>query len=75
MHCGKALIRARLWAPDAQIDRRTLPTYGQILKDQTRLPPERRGDPAVARRRLQEPAVLARMASDGSCPIVGPDAL
>ena len=38
MHCGKALIRARLWAPDAQIDRRTLPTYGQMLKDQTRLP-------------------------------------
>ena len=38
MHCGKALIRARLWAPDAQIDRASLPSYGQMLKDQTRLP-------------------------------------
>ena len=38
MHCGKALIRAKLWAPDAQIDRRALPSYGQMLKDQTRLP-------------------------------------
>ena len=38
MHCGKALIRSRLWAPESQIDRRTLPTYGQMLKDQTRLP-------------------------------------
>jgi PPOX class probable FMN-dependent enzyme len=38
MHCGKALIRSRLWAPEAQIDRRSLPSYGQMLKDQTRLP-------------------------------------
>ncbi len=38
MHCGKALIRARLWAPDAQIDRAALPSYGQMLKDQTKLP-------------------------------------
>ena len=38
MHCGKALIRARLWAPEAQIDRASLPSYGQMLKDQTRLP-------------------------------------
>jgi PPOX class probable FMN-dependent enzyme len=38
MHCGKALIRSRLWAPEAQIDRSTMPTYGQMLKDQTRLP-------------------------------------
>ncbi len=38
LHCGKALIRSRLWEPGSQIDRRTLPTYGQMLKDQTRLP-------------------------------------
>ncbi len=38
MHCGKALIRSRLWAADAQIDRTELPSYGQILKDQTKLP-------------------------------------
>jgi PPOX class probable FMN-dependent enzyme len=38
MHCGKALIRARLWAADAQIARGALPSYGQMLKDQTKLP-------------------------------------
>ncbi|MGD9906487.1 MAG: pyridoxamine 5'-phosphate oxidase family protein [Vicinamibacterales bacterium] len=38
MHCGKALIRSRLWAADAQMDRAALPTYGQMLKDQTKLP-------------------------------------
>ena len=38
MHCGKALIRSRLWAAESQIDRTTLPTLGQMLKDQTRLP-------------------------------------
>ena len=38
LHCGKALIRSRLWEPGSQIDRRTLPTYGQMLKDQTRMP-------------------------------------
>ena len=38
MHCGKALIRSRLWAAESQVDRRTLPTYGRMLKDQTGLP-------------------------------------
>ncbi len=35
-HCGKALKRARLWSPDAQIDRADFPTLGRILADQTR---------------------------------------
>ena len=34
LHCGKALIRARLWADDYKIERSQLPTYGQMLKDQ-----------------------------------------
>jgi len=34
MHCGKALIRSRLWHEDAKIDREELATYGQMLKDQ-----------------------------------------
>lgn len=38
MHCGKALIRSKLWSTESQIDRRALPSYGQMLKDQTRLP-------------------------------------
>lgn len=34
VHCGKALIRSRLWKPDALVDRSALPSYGRILKDQ-----------------------------------------
>ena len=26
LHCAKALIRARLWEPDAQVERSSLPT-------------------------------------------------
>jgi uncharacterized protein len=33
-HCGKALIRSRLWDPAAQIERRSFPTLGKILADQ-----------------------------------------
>ena len=33
-HCGKALIRSRLWQDDYKIDRSELPPYGRILKDQ-----------------------------------------
>lgn len=38
LHCGKALIRSKLWAPESRVDRSVLPTYGQMLKDQARLP-------------------------------------
>ena len=34
LHCGKALIRARLWDDDYKIDRAELPPYGEMLKDQ-----------------------------------------
>jgi len=30
--CSKALIRSRLWDPDAQIDRKTLPSGGEMTK-------------------------------------------
>ena len=33
-HCGKALIRSRLWQDDYKIQRSELPAYGEILKDQ-----------------------------------------
>ncbi len=36
LHCAKALIRARLWDPAAQVERSSLPTYGQMLADQIR---------------------------------------
>jgi PPOX class probable FMN-dependent enzyme len=34
LHCGKALIRSRLWRDDYKIERSQLPSYGQMLKDQ-----------------------------------------
>jgi PPOX class probable FMN-dependent enzyme len=34
-HCAKALRRARLWDPAAQIERSTFPSLGRILAEQT----------------------------------------
>lgn len=34
IHCGKALIRSRLWSSEAQVDRKSLPSLGKILADQ-----------------------------------------
>ena len=36
LHCGKALIRSRLWDPAIQIDRRTVPSYPAMLLDHVR---------------------------------------
>jgi uncharacterized protein len=38
LHCAKALIRSHLWGSDYRIDRKQLPSYGQMLKDQTGMP-------------------------------------
>ena len=35
LHCGKAILRSKLWEESAKVDRSVLPTYGQMLKDQT----------------------------------------
>jgi PPOX class probable FMN-dependent enzyme len=35
-HCGKALIRSKLWAQDAQVERSSFPTLGRIVAEQTR---------------------------------------
>ncbi len=35
-HCAKALRRARLWKPDAQVERSSFPSLGRILAEQTR---------------------------------------
>lgn len=34
LHCGRALLRSRLWDPAVQIERSRYPTYGQVLADQ-----------------------------------------
>ena len=36
-HCAKALRRARLWDPAAQVERSTFPSLGRILAEQTRV--------------------------------------
>jgi PPOX class probable FMN-dependent enzyme len=36
-HCGKALMRAKLWSPDAQVERTVLPSIGEVIYDQTKL--------------------------------------
>ncbi len=37
MHCAKALLRSALWKPETWPDRSSLPTLGQISRDQLRL--------------------------------------
>lgn len=34
LHCAKAIMRAGLWDASAQVDRKTLPTIGQMIVDQ-----------------------------------------
>ncbi len=33
LHCSKALIRSRLWQDDAKVDRKVLPTLGQMIAE------------------------------------------
>lgn len=34
LHCSKALMRSRLWAADAQVDRKVLPTLNEMIHAQ-----------------------------------------
>jgi uncharacterized protein len=34
LHCAKALMRSRLWAPASLVDRAVLPTMGRMINDQ-----------------------------------------
>ena len=34
LHCAKALMRSKLWAPESQVDRSVLPTMGRMIHDQ-----------------------------------------
>jgi uncharacterized protein len=36
-HCGKALMRSRLWSSDAQVERASFPSIGEVIHDQTAL--------------------------------------
>ncbi|WP_186417409.1 pyridoxamine 5'-phosphate oxidase family protein [Bosea sp. CS1GBMeth4] len=35
-HCGKALIRSKLWAPESQVERGSFPSLGRVVAEQTR---------------------------------------
>ncbi len=37
MHCAKAFLRSKLWAPESWPSRDEMPTLGEILRDQIRL--------------------------------------
>jgi uncharacterized protein len=36
-HCGKALMRSRLWSPEARVERSGFPSISQVIHDQTML--------------------------------------
>jgi PPOX class probable FMN-dependent enzyme len=36
-HCGKALLRSKLWSSDTQVDRAVMPSISQVIHDQTSL--------------------------------------
>jgi len=53
-HCGKSMIRSRMWQPDEWGPIEGLPTYGQALKDHGNLPdPIEELDAMVARNETQ----------------------
>ncbi|RFC65096.1 pyridoxamine 5'-phosphate oxidase family protein [Fulvimarina endophytica] len=56
LHCAKAFMRSELWNPDRHIDRRTMPTLGQMLKDQIGF-----SDDAVETQRAMEERYLKTM--------------
>ncbi len=35
LHCAKALMRSRLWAPESRVARSALPTMGRMINDQS----------------------------------------
>ena len=38
LHCGKALIRSRLWDPERHIEKGVIPPFGQVVKEQVGAP-------------------------------------
>ncbi|CCE02425.1 pyridoxamine 5'-phosphate oxidase family protein [Bradyrhizobium sp. STM 3809] len=36
-HCGKAIMRSKLWSAEAQVPRSAMPSIGEIIHDQTAL--------------------------------------
>jgi predicted pyridoxine 5'-phosphate oxidase superfamily flavin-nucleotide-binding protein len=36
-HCGKALMRSKLWSPEVRVERAVFPSISQVIHDQTKL--------------------------------------
>jgi PPOX class probable FMN-dependent enzyme len=36
-HCGKALMRSKLWSPDVKVERSVMPSIAEVIHDQTKL--------------------------------------
>ena len=54
-HCGKALMRSKLWAGDTRVERAVMPSIGEVIHDQTGL--GERGKPGGDLRALQDAVV------------------
>jgi PPOX class probable FMN-dependent enzyme len=52
-HCGKALMRAKLWSKDAQVARAAFPSISEVIHDQTKLGAAESQADVVARYRTQ----------------------
>jgi PPOX class probable FMN-dependent enzyme len=53
LHCAKALMRARLWSDEARVERKVLPSLGEMIRDQTGLGAAEPQADMVARYRTQ----------------------
>jgi PPOX class probable FMN-dependent enzyme len=52
-HCGKALMRSKLWAPDVKVQRSVMPSISQMIHDQTSLGEPESQDVVEARYKTQ----------------------
>jgi PPOX class probable FMN-dependent enzyme len=52
-HCGKALMRSRLWAQDYRVERGVMPSISEVIHDQTRLGEPEPQEAVVARYKTQ----------------------
>lgn len=53
LHCGKAMMRSRLWSQETRIERSELPTLGAMLREQTGVGPAESQAEMLARYRTE----------------------
>jgi hypothetical protein len=52
-HCGKALMRSKLWSPDIKVERAVMPSISQVIHEQTSLGEPESQDVVEARYKTQ----------------------